>query len=113
MRLQDMKTALFLLLLGCLAPWPAAAQTADPAYGVASHAGIIDAVDIATASMIVSGYHYDVAVDAQVEIGGSYGAFTMLRPGMRIRFDYLVISPSERRIIMVQELPDGVLVEEA
>jgi hypothetical protein len=108
-----MKLLLFVLLaIGAWLPLNAAAGTVDGRYPVASQAGIIEAVDFATASMIVSGYHYQVAIDARVEIGGTHGAFTMLRPDMRIRFDYLHISGTERRIILVQELPANVMLEE-
>lgn len=102
-----------LLVLGAGLPLFSAGSTADSSFPVASHAGVIDQIDYASSSMIVSGYHYDVAVDARVEIGGTHGAFTMLQPGMRIRFDYLHVSGTERRVILVQELPPNVVLEEA
>ena len=90
----------------------AGGATADGRYPVASRSGVIEGLDFSASTMIVSGYRYRVPVDVQVEIAGSYGAFTMLRPGMRIRFDYLVVSPSERRMVLIQELPAHVKLEQ-
>jgi hypothetical protein len=104
-----MKASIILLLmLGAALVGQAAAQS----HPQASRAGVIEALDFASSSLIVSGYQYDVGVDTKVEIGGSYGAFTMLQPGMRIRFDYLVVSRSERRMVLIQELPAHVAIDE-
>ena len=109
-----MRTVIGLLLvLSTSLPLAAAAQSARDVYPLSSHAGVIEDVDFASSTMVVSGYRYAVATDAEVEIGGSYGAFTMLRPGMRIAFEYLHISGSERLIVLVREVPDGVVLEEA
>ena len=105
-------TTLLLLALGLGLSAPAAAQIGADRYPEASRSGIIEAVDFGGSNLIVSGYRYHVGVDTRVEIGGSYGAFTMLEPGMRILFDYLVISRSERRMVRIQELPAQVMVEE-
>jgi hypothetical protein len=109
-----MKRLLFVVLtIGVWLPLASAASTADGRYPVASRSGLIEQVDYGSSSMIVGGYRYQVAIDARVEIGGTHGAFTLLQPGMRIRFEYLHISGTERRIILVQELPPNVLLEEA
>jgi len=105
-------TRVLLLILGLGLCAQVVAQTAADRYPQASRSGVIDELDFAGASMIVSGYLYHLAVDTEVEIGGSFGAFTLLRPGMQIRFDYLVISPSERRMVRIQELPARVRIEE-
>jgi hypothetical protein len=88
----------------------AAAQPAG--FAVASRSGVVEALELDASSMIVSGYRYHVDLDTRVEIGGSYGAYTMLEPGMRIRFEYFVISPSERRMVLIQELPANVVLDE-
>jgi predicted molibdopterin-dependent oxidoreductase YjgC len=103
-----MRASIILLLMLTGLVGQAAAQN----YPQASRSGVIEALDFASSSMIVSGYQYDVGVDTRVEIGGSYGAFTMLQPGMRIRFDYLVVSRSERRMVLIQELPAHVAIDE-
>ena len=51
--------------------------------------GEIYALDFANRKMIVGGSQYTVSQTAEVEIGGSYGAFTMLQKGMKIEFTYL------------------------
>ncbi|MFU8815701.1 MAG: hypothetical protein ACNA7W_10175 [Pseudomonadales bacterium] len=105
-------TTRLLLALGLSLSVQAAAQIGADRYPEASRSGIIEALDFGGSNLIVSGYRYYVGVDTRVEIGGSYGAFTMLEPGMQIVFDYLVISPSERRMVRIQELPAHVKVEE-
>jgi len=105
-------TRALLLILGLALSAATVAQTAADRYPQASRSGVIDELDFAGSSMIVSGYLYHLAVDTEVEIGGSFGAFTLLRPGMQIRFDYLVISPSERRMVRIQQLPAHVRIEE-
>ncbi len=100
------------VVLVCGGVLPAAAQTADARYPVVSDSGRIEQLDFANSTMVVGGLRYGVVVDLKVEIGGSFGAFTMLRPGMRIRYDYLQISPTERRMVLIQELPANVDVEE-
>lgn len=98
----------FLWLLGCCFALQAFGATVNGSYPLASASGTIEALDFGQSTMIVSGYRYHVATDVTVEIDGSYGAFTMLEPGMPIRFDYLRISPSERRMVLIQELPPDV-----
>lgn len=106
-------TMILLLALGAWLPLAAGAQSSRDIYPLSSQAGTIDEIDYGSSTLVVGGYLYGVAGDVEVEIGGSYGAFTMLRPGMRIAFEYLHISGSERLIVLVRELPDGVLLEEA
>ncbi len=101
-----------LLLLGLVLSVQAGAETTATDYPVASDSGRIDSLSFADSTMIVGGMIYQVAIDAKVEINGSYGAFTMLRAGMPIHFEYLVISPTERRMVLIQELPAGVDPEE-
>lgn len=104
--------AFIVILLSGLLSFQATAQTSPSPYPRATGTGIIEALDFDASTMVVSGYLYEVAVDTRVEIGGSYGAFTMLRPGMQIRFDYLRMSPSRRQMLVIEELPAGASVEE-
>lgn len=73
--------------------------------------GVVQTLDFGQSMMIIDGNRYRVAGDVNVEIGGTYGAFTMLQTGMRIRFEYLVVSPSSREIIDIQEMPPGLDME--
>ena len=75
--------------------------------------GTIQQLDFGANQMIVDGYRYRVAVDVQVEIRGSYGAFTMLEEGMKINMVYRVISASDREIVRVEQLPDNANLDEA
>jgi hypothetical protein len=73
--------------------------------------GVIQSLDFGQSMMVVDGNRYRVAADVNVEIGGTYGAFTMLQTGMRIRLEYLVVSPSSREIIDIREMPPGFDIE--
>lgn len=75
--------------------------------------GIIHEIDIAKYEMIIEGYRYQVSRTAEVEIAGSYGAFTMLTPGMRVEFNYLRYDDGRREIFRVRELMDGEVLERA
>jgi hypothetical protein len=102
-----------LLTLLCGISVSTAARAPGATFPTASQVGVVQELDFGRSQMIVNGTRYSVALDVRVEIGGSYGAFTMLQPGMKIRYDFLVISPSEREIVEIHEIPAGVVLEQA
>lgn len=108
---MNRRTFSLVVLCASLA-WGGVAGAMESPYPRAAGAGKVEALNFGDNSMIVGGLRYRVAPDVQVEIGGSYGAFTMLRPGMRIRFDYMVVSSTERVLVRIQELPGDVVLEE-
>ncbi len=67
----------------------AAPALADYNTPQAEGAGKIQSLDFANQVMVVSGAEFGVSPTVQVEIAGSYGAFTMLETGMLIEFTYL------------------------
>ena len=73
--------------------------------------GEIEKVDIAANTLMISGLNYRVAADANVEIGGTFGAFTMLKSGMKVRMLNRHISRTEREIIELETLPDSTIIE--
>ena len=75
--------------------------------------GIIHEIDIANYEIIIEGYRYQMSQTAEVEIAGTYGAFTMLSPGMRVEFNYLRFDDGRREIFRVRELMDGEILERA
>ena len=89
----------------------ATAQSAD-GYPLAESAGVIQELSLEAQTVVIDGMRYQVALDADVEIGGSFGAFSMLATGMRVHFEFLRISASERRIVRLRELPPEVQLEE-
>lgn len=107
------RTMIAVLALSGLLTLPAGAETVEAPYPLASDSGRIESLSFADSTLVVGGMRYGLAVDVEVEIGGSYGAFTMLEEGMPVRFEYLVISPTERRMVLIQELPPGVDPEES
>ena len=76
-------------------------------------AGYIQELDFGSNSMIFQGVRIHMAPEVEVEIQGSYGAFTMLRPGMKALVTYRVISASEREAVRIEQLPDNMAIEEA
>ncbi len=82
-------------------------------FRIESKQGSVESVDYAASKIVVGGVSYDIAPDANVQLGGSYGAFTMITPGMNVsiivqRF----IESGHRQIIEVNELPPGVVPEQ-
>jgi hypothetical protein len=66
--------------------------------------GRIDMLNFGTYEAQISGYDYDVSMNVEVEIAGSYGAFTMLEEGMLVQFNYLQFDDGTRQIIDMQEV---------
>ena len=91
-----------LLLALCGAP-----VSAEPVAGGIERQGTIHEVDYGTNTAIISGARYSVAIDAHVEIAGSYGAFTMLKEGMSVGFTFDRYADGVSVITEIKELPPG------
>ena len=98
-----------LLLLGCFQ----AVQAAGFVKPESTRTGTIQELDFGHNSMVLDGNIYFAATDIKVEIRGSFGAFTMLQTGMKVEIIYRVISPSEREITEIRQLPDNTVLEGA
>jgi hypothetical protein len=97
-----------LLLAGAILIAPIAGAAEDD-FRIESRQGPVESADYSKNTMVVGGVSYDVAADASVELGGSYGAFTMITSGMNVQI--LIrryIDTGRREIIDVKELPPGV-----
>ena len=68
--------------------------------------GEIQALDFGTSSVLISGREYSVSASADVEIAGSYGAFTMLEPGMLVEFTFMHYEDGYREIIELREVSE-------
>lgn len=75
--------------------------------------GTIQALDFGAGTMIFEGTRFHMAPELEVEIRGSYGAFTLLETGMKATVTYRVISESERHAIRIVQLPDNFRLEGA
>jgi hypothetical protein len=73
--------------------------------------GIIQELDFGANTMIFEGYRYRMAPELTVEIRGTYGAFTMLQPGMKAKVTYRLNSPSDREVVRIEQLPDNYPLE--
>ena len=79
-------------------------------FRIESRQGPVESVDYSTNKIVVGGISYDVALDANVQLGGSFGAFTMITPGMNV--EILVqryVESGQSQIIDLKELAPGVV----
>ena len=83
------------------------ATVARAAYPEKEGVGYIEQIDFAASTLIVNGLRFRVDPYAKVTINGSFGAFTLLREGMLIQYDYYSISPTDREIFEVETRPEG------
>jgi hypothetical protein len=72
--------------------------------------GTIQALDFSAGTMIFQGLRFQMAPELTVQIRGSYGAFTMLEPGMKAIVTFRVVSASERHAIRIEQLPDNTVL---
>ena len=84
-----------------------AMTAAEAAYPEKEGIGYIESIDFEASTLIVNGLRFRVATYAKVTIDGTFGAFTFLREGMLIRYDYQQISPTEREIFELETRPKG------
>jgi len=95
------------LLVGAASLAPIA--SADDDFQILSRQGVIETVDIQANEVVIGGVRYNVAVDANVQIGGSYGAFTLLQPGMNVKILMRrYVADGRTDIIELTELAPGV-----
>ena len=66
--------------------------------------GVIQGLDFGLNTAVVNGTDYRISPNVRVEIGGSYGAFTMLQEGMSVEFTFLHYSDGVREIIDMHEV---------
>ena len=107
-----MKSLISLLLTAALALAGASAGANEPR--VIEQEGVIHSIDYAASYAMISGAGYRFAVDADIQVGGgSYGAVTMLTPGMKVRVVFKDFGSDGREIITLEELPAGYVIEES
>lgn len=108
--MNSLHKSLSMLALVLIALWSgqALAQEGD----VAEEEGVVERLVLESNEVIINGVAFRVAYDAQVEIRGSYGAYTMLQPGMKVFYEYRRYSPTELEIFAIEQLPDNQVIEE-
>ncbi len=92
----------------CIAPVASADE-----FRIESRQGPVEQIDASGNHIVVAGVGYDVAVDANVEVAGSYGALSMVSPGMNV--EVLVrryLDTGDAQVIDLKELPRGVVPEQ-
>lgn len=68
--------------------------------------GVIQELNFAANQALINGSSYDVSRTVNVEINGSYGAFTMLTTGMKVEFSYLHYSDGVKQITSIREVAE-------
>ena len=107
----SLKKALSLLTLMLITFAGGQLQAQDAA--MLEEEGIVEELKLASNEVIISGVTFRVAFDAEVQIRGSYGAYSMLQPGMKVYFEYREFSPTELEIFAIEQLPDNQPIEES
>ena len=85
----------------------AAPAPGDPGDGVEAETmaeGLVQSLDMANSALVIQGMRYVVSPDVHVEIAGSYGAYTMLQPGMRVAYAYHIRDDGTREVYEVREI---------
>lgn len=108
--MSSLHKSLSMLVIVLIALWSgqALAEEGDAGEGE----GVVHDLIVERNEVIISGVGFKVAYDAQVEIRGSYGAYTMLQPGMKVFYEYRRYSPTELEIFAIEQLPDNRVIEE-
>ena len=66
--------------------------------------GVVQAIDLPKSQMLVQGYRFWVPHTTPVSIAGSYGAFTMLKSGMRVAFTFRTHDDGIREVLELEEV---------
>ena len=111
MRMRPMIRGL-LVAMAALNLWaPVQAVEYNPPEAV--RYGIVQALEMDVNDIIIEGHRYSVSLTAHVEIGGTYGAYTMLEPGMRVEYHYYRYDDGRRVIFWLRELAPNEVLERA
>ena len=107
---RDLRSLLLsVLLLGCL-PGMVSAEFEGEYHDEDS--GLIERLNFADGTAVIHGLSYRMAPALKVEINNSYGAFTMLKPGMFVRVLYLEHVDNDRQAVFIEELTNPAEWEE-
>ena len=87
--------------LGSSAAWAAAVP--EP---VTIARGVVDSIVGGSPPMLViDGLGYAFALDAKVEVGGSFGAPSMVQRNMKVEYTYTTQDAAHRTIVLLRQLP--------
>ena len=82
-------------------------QAESGAIEVVESEGVVQSLNFENNTVEIDGLSYTVAVDAKVEIRGTYGAFTLLEQGMKLAFSYRRFNGTHREIVTITQLSDN------
>ncbi len=87
-----------------------AAADYDPP--VIERTGVVQELEPSVNDVVIYGERFTVSYTAEVEIGGTYGAYSMLRPEMRVLFRYQLYDDGRKVIVYLRELAASEPVDE-
>ncbi|MEJ2131808.1 MAG: hypothetical protein P8Y95_09365 [Gammaproteobacteria bacterium] len=73
--------------------------------------GIVHRIDHGAQTALINGLEYRFAANARVEVNGSFGAWSMLLPEMKVDFLYDDEGPARRTIVELHQLPADTEIE--
>ncbi len=91
----------------------ALAPTAHSVPAESEGFGYVQILEFDRNAVVIEGARYFAGPELRVEINGTYGAFTMLKPGMKVRFVYRQARGGPRELVFVEELGAAVVIEQA
>ena len=74
--------------------------------------GLVQELIPALNDVVIYGERFTVSYSAEIEIGSSYGAYSMLRPEMRVFFRYQLYDDGRKVIVYLRELAASESVDE-
>ena len=74
--------------------------------------GAVQEVVPALNDVVIYGERFTVSYTAEIEIGSTYGAYSMLRPEMRVFFRYQLYDDGRKVIVYLRELAASESVDE-
>lgn len=89
--------------------WCAGASSANEPR-IFEEYGVVQVLELESNAVVIDGARYDVALDAKIGVGGSFGALSMLRPGMKVRFSYRDHADEGIAIFWIEQLAPSVQI---
>lgn len=82
------------------------------AFRIGEAEGIVRSLDVENNRVQISGSSFQVAFDAKIEIGGTFGAFTLLKPGMKVSYMVRGSMGNYKVIVSIKQLSDNYALDE-
>ena len=100
------RTVRRMLAVSCLLLVGVPAWAAAPVVPLTIARGVVDSIQPGNPpTLIIDGLRYAFASDAKVELGGSFGAPTLVQARMKVEYTYTTQDDAHRTIVLLRQLP--------